>query len=109
MTVRPVHAGPCWDGCTRSEHRPGPVRPPADRRRYEVQSEVTVEWGTMRAQLRKRRVDLGLRQVDVAELMGRSNDFVAVLENNKSFPNVATLLVWINALGGELAVDFPSP
>lgn len=68
-----------------------------------------MEWEAFRAQLRKRRLDLGLRQVDVAEMMGRSNDFVAVLENNKSFPNVATLLVWINALGGELVVDFPSP
>jgi transcriptional regulator with XRE-family HTH domain len=83
-------------------------RPPADRRRYEIQPEITVEWQVMRAKLRRRRVDRGLTQTDVALAMGRSQDFIAVLENNRSFPNVATLMLWINALGGELIADFPS-
>lgn len=67
-----------------------------------------VRWEAFRAQMRNRRLVLGLRQQDVADLMGRSQDYVSVLENNEtSIPNMITLLTWVDALGGELTVNFP--
>lgn len=79
------------------------TRPVADRRRYEISPEILVEWEAMRAALRRRRIELGLTQSDLSERMGRSQDYVSVLENQSSNPNVATLMMWVRALDGELA------
>lgn len=81
-------------------------RPEADRRRYEVDPAVKIEWELFRAKLRQRRISMGLTQAEVSEAMGRSRDFVAVLENQDSSPNVLTLIPWIAALGGKLSSDF---
>ena len=56
----------------------------------------------MRARLRARRVALSLTQAEVSLAMGRSQDFVSVLENQASNPNIATLMIWVRTLGGEL-------
>jgi DNA-binding XRE family transcriptional regulator len=78
-------------------------RPPADRRRYEISPEIQVEWEAMRAALRRRRIELGLTQSELSERMGRSQDYVSVLENQASNPNVATVMLWVGALDGSLA------
>lgn len=78
-----------------------------DRSRYETPLWVTVEWETFRALMRKRRVDQGLRQEDVALAMGRSKDYVSVLENHASIPNMVTAMLWVAALGGTLRPEFP--
>lgn len=77
-------------------------RPEADRRRYEVDPQVKIEWELLRAKLRQRRISLGLTQAEVSQAMGRSRDFVAVLENQNSSPNVLTLIPWVTALGGTV-------
>jgi transcriptional regulator with XRE-family HTH domain len=82
------------------------ARPDADRRRYEISPEIQVEWEAMRAALRRRRLDMGLTQADLSKAMGRSDDFVSVLENQSSNPNVATVMLWIGALGGSLVPEW---
>lgn len=77
-------------------------RPPADRRRYEVDPQVQLRWEIMRARYRARREALGLTQAEVSEAMGRSRDFVSVLENQNSAPNVLTMILWAVALGGQV-------
>lgn len=84
-------------------------RPPADRRRYEIAPEIQVEWEAMRARLRARRVRMGLTQAELSAAMGRSQDFVSVLENQSSNPNVATVLLWVGALGGDLTERWSFP
>lgn len=82
-------------------------RPEADRRRYEVDPQIRVGWEVMQASLRKRRISLGLTQTDVSTAMGRSRDFVAVLENNtRTIPNMATVMLWVAALGGTVLPQF---
>lgn len=76
------------------------------RERYTVCPEIVVECEVIRAQLRKRRLDLGLTQVQVAQRMGRSQDFIAVCENHPSIPNLATLVLWVQALEGTVRVDW---
>lgn len=76
---------------------------PNPRARYEVPDEIHIRYQAFRAVMRKRRMDLGLTQVEVAMRMGRSQDYVAVLENNHSIPNLTTIWLWIDALEGELA------
>lgn len=84
-------------------------RPAADRRRYETPVWLTVEWEAMRASLRQRRISMGLTQAEVSEAMGRSHDFVAVLENNtRTIPNLATVMLWVSALGGSVLPRFES-
>lgn len=78
-------------------------RPAADRRRYEVDPQVQLRWEIMRARYRSRRESLGLTQAEVSEAMGRSRDFVSVLENQNSAPNVLTLILWADALGGQVS------
>jgi transcriptional regulator with XRE-family HTH domain len=79
----------------------------ADRSRHEVPIWVTVEWEVFRNRMKQRRVRLGLTQTELSERMGRSQDFVAVLENNTSMPNFGTLVQWLAALGGTLGPAFP--
>jgi transcriptional regulator with XRE-family HTH domain len=79
----------------------------ADRSRHEVPVWVTVEWEVFRNRMKQRRVRLGLTQTELSERMGRSQDFVAVLENNTSMPNFGTLVQWLAALGGTLGPAFP--
>lgn len=68
--------------------------------------EELLRWELMRTQLRKRRLDLGLTQTQVSEMMGRSQDFVSVLENNpRSIPNLTTLWLWCDALNVPLILD----
>lgn len=65
--------------------------------------EVVVRWEVLRARMRARRIALGLTQVEVAERMGRSQDYVSLLENSaRSIPNLVTLWLWMDALGGEM-------
>lgn len=73
------------------------------RARYQVPDEIIIRYEAFRAAMRKRRMDLGLTQTQVAERMGRSPDYVAVLENNRSIPNLVTIWLWTDALGGEMA------
>jgi transcriptional regulator with XRE-family HTH domain len=79
----------------------------ADRSRHEVPVWVTVEWEVFRNRMKQRRVRLGLTQTELSERMGRSQDFVAVLENNTSMPNFGTLVQWLAALDGTLGPAFP--
>jgi predicted transcriptional regulator len=76
------------------------------RERYTVSPEIVVECEVIRAQLRKRRLDLGLTQVQVAQRIGRSQDFIAVCENHTCIPNLATLVLWVSALEGTVKVDW---
>jgi transcriptional regulator with XRE-family HTH domain len=73
------------------------------RPRHEVTMEQRTKYEVFRAGMRRRRHDLGLTQVDVAERMGRSQDFVAVLENNASVPNLLTVFLWVQALDGDIS------
>lgn len=69
--------------------------------------EQLMRWELFRAQMRKRRLDLGLTQTEVAEAMGRSQDYVSVLENNpRSIPNLTTIWLWTEALGGLVHVTW---
>lgn len=81
-------------------------RPLADRRRYEIQPEIHVEWEVFRSKMRRRREQMGLTQAELSEAMGRSQDFVSYLENSPSFPSAASLMLWSVALGGTLEVRF---
>jgi predicted transcriptional regulator len=64
---------------------------------------VNIDWELFRNDMRKRRLDLGLTQHQVAERMDRSQDFVSVLENNpRSVPNLQTVWLWVSALDGRL-------
>lgn len=72
------------------------------RTRHRVPDEITIQYEAFRAAMRKRRMDLGMTQADVAERMGRSQDYVAVLENNRSIPNLVTVWLWVSALDGDL-------
>lgn len=47
--VRPVHAGPCWNGCTRPEHRP--VGTPSLRKGSEIAADKRQALAIMRAVL----------------------------------------------------------
>lgn len=76
------------------------------RARYQVPDEIIIRYEAFRAAMRKRRMDLGLTQTQVAERMNRSQDYVAVLENNRSIPNLTTIWLWVDALEGTLAPDF---
>lgn len=68
-----------------------------------------IRWEVMRSQLRKRRLDLGLTQIDVSEAMGRSEHFISVLENNPhSVPNLTTLWLWCDVLSMSVTLDLPS-
>lgn len=65
-----------------------------------------LRWELFRAQLRKRRIDLHLTQKEVAVRMGRSQDYVSVLENNTAIPTLGTVWLWADALGLDiLAVE----
>lgn len=75
---------------------------PNSRARYQVPDEIIIRYEAFRAAMRKRRMDLGMTQADVAERMGRSQDYVAVLENNRSIPNLVTVWLWVGALDGDL-------
>jgi transcriptional regulator with XRE-family HTH domain len=79
----------------------------ADRSRYEVPDWVVIRWEVFRTQMKQRRMKMGLTQVQLSERMGRSQDFVAVLENNTSMPNFGTLVQWLAALDGTLEPMFP--
>jgi len=68
---------------------------------------VNIAWEALRAVCRQRRHQLGLTQAQLGEAMGRSQDYVSVLENNvRGVPNLATLLLWVEALGGTIRIDF---
>ncbi|GLY08217.1 hypothetical protein Acsp01_85960 [Actinoplanes sp. NBRC 101535] len=70
--------------------------------------EVLVRWEAFRAGMRRRRVERGLTQVALAARMGRSQDFVSYLESNsRSVPEMATVMLWADALGGQPGVVFP--
>jgi transcriptional regulator with XRE-family HTH domain len=73
-----------------------------------VTDHVIIEWETIRATMRRRRMDLGLTQAEVGHMMDRSQDYVSYLENNtRSAPTMLTVTLWMRALGGTLAVAFP--
>jgi transcriptional regulator with XRE-family HTH domain len=60
---------------------------------------MLVRWEAFRAEMRKRRISLGLTQTEVAERMNRSQDYVSNLENNpRSIPNLTTVWLWMDAL-----------
>lgn len=66
-----------------------------------------IQWELFRAQMRQRRLALGLTQTQLSEVMGRSQDFVSVLENNpESIPNLTTIWLWVESLGGTLTADW---
>jgi transcriptional regulator with XRE-family HTH domain len=81
----------------------------ADRSRHEVPVWVTVEWEMLLADLIKRRKQLGLTQVELSGRMGRSRDFVGVLESpaKTTMPNMATVMIWTKALRGGVGLWFP--
>lgn len=68
---------------------------------------MNVQWEVFRAEMRKRRLKLGLTQHQVAGRMGRSVDFVSLLENNgRSVPNLTTIWLWTEALDGTVKIDW---
>lgn len=68
-----------------------------------------IRWESFRAQMRKRRLGLGLTQGQVSKRMGRSQDFVAILENStRSIPNLTTVWLWIEALDGFMRIEWDS-
>jgi transcriptional regulator with XRE-family HTH domain len=68
---------------------------------------MNLDWELFRANMRKRRLDLGLTQGQVAARMNRSQDFVSVLENNgRSVPNLTTIWLWAEALDGEVTIQW---
>lgn len=71
--------------------------------RHPITTEHFIQWELFRAAMRQRRIRLGLTQHEVAERMGRSSDFVTVLENNnRSIPTIPTVWLWVDALDGSL-------
>lgn len=80
-----------------------------DRQRHEVPTETRIWYEQFRAVMRKRRLDLGMTQHEASRNMGRSDDYVAVLENNGSTVNLVTAHLWVQALGGNLVPDFTPP
>lgn len=69
---------------------------------------MNIAWEAIRAQCRRRRHDMGLTQTQAGALMDRSQDYVSALENNTtSIPNLTTVLLWVEALGGTITIDFP--
>lgn len=76
--------------------------------RYEVPIWATVEWEVLRNRFIKRRKQMNLTQAQVSERMGRSRDFVSVLEReHRSTPNLTTVMLWAQALEGTVGVRFP--
>lgn len=75
--------------------------------RYEVPVGVRIRYEAFRERMRQRRKELGLTQAQVAERMGRSQDFVSVLENQSSVINLITAMVWADALEIDVLLPFP--
>lgn len=64
---------------------------------------------TMGEDVRRRRVDLGLLQVDVAEMSGVSERFVRELEHNKPTLHLDKVSAVLDILGLELQVVLREP
>lgn len=65
--------------------------------------ETLVRWNYFRAEMRRRREELGLSQRELSARINRSQDFIAVLENNdRSIPNLTTIWLWTDALNGDI-------
>lgn len=67
---------------------------------------------TFGERIRKRRLDLGLRQDDLAEMLGVSRTSVAYWERNVSFPNLSVMpqlaeFVGYNPYGDLLKLEAP--
>jgi transcriptional regulator with XRE-family HTH domain len=60
----------------------------------------------MAYEVRKWRMSLGLSQKDLAEAMGRSQHYVAWIEQGSSTPNLRTLRRLADAMGLNLIVKF---
>jgi transcriptional regulator with XRE-family HTH domain len=70
-------------------------------------TEQLVRWEQFRAMMRDRRQRLGLTQTEVGEAMGRGQDYVSYLENHaRSIPNMATVMMWLDALEAEMMIRF---
>lgn len=66
-----------------------------------------IKWEAFRANMRRRRHQKGLTQTEVAERMGRSQDYVSNLENDPdSIPNLKTTWMWVEALDGTVEVNW---
>jgi transcriptional regulator with XRE-family HTH domain len=66
--------------------------------------EQRIKWEILRSHLRKERLRKSLSYAQLGERMGVGHDMVRWLENNdRSTPNVATLMDWLAALGMEIA------
>jgi transcriptional regulator with XRE-family HTH domain len=66
-----------------------------------------VKWEAFRASMRRRRQQKNLTQTEVAERMGRSQDYVSNLENDPdSIPNLKTIWMWVEALDGTVEVNW---
>lgn len=75
--------------------------------RGEVDPETRAAFETLRAALRARRIDMGLTQTELADIMGRSQDYVSYLENEmRSIPNLATFFNWVFSMRGTIRVEF---
>lgn len=80
------------------------------RARYHTPDQYAIQWELFRGAMRQRRIKLGLTQHQVAERMGRSQDYVSNLENNdRSMPNLITVWIWVEALNGSLDLLWGSP
>lgn len=63
-------------------------------------------WGT---RCRERRLDLGLKQSDVAELTGHEQQTISKIENDEIRPRDTTKEVLARALGTHVGELFPWP
>lgn len=73
-------------------------------------AEQLVRWKVFRAQMKKRRLDLGLTRAELGRRMNRSAEVVAYLEiNERSMPNINTAMDWADALNGTFGVDWEDP
>lgn len=71
--------------------------------------DASVAWEVLRNQLRSRRVEMGLSQVGLAAAMGKGTAYVAYMENTPGSLNLATFLLWLDALGGSLTITWSEP
>lgn len=71
----------------------------------EQEIEDIMRWHALRTRLRTRRKGLGLTQQELSARMGRSPNYISVLENStRSIPKLETLWLWADALGMPVSV-----
>jgi transcriptional regulator with XRE-family HTH domain len=73
--------------------------------RYDYDTETLAQWELLRAQLRRRRIDLGITQRELSALMGKRDDYVSYLENSRRSTNLHSLFKWCTALRMNVILD----